>query len=130
MSNAKNVLLAWHFMFSCVGNVSMRYSNKNRHEQVAVLVSRNASAALDESAGNRSTSINTNDMQMAPAMHKVPVSQNQSHYENVGQHRGVGSATANPNAVFPLYDRTGYGSSSASSSPFYQYVPSKVRRLL
>ena len=65
-----------------------------------------------------------------PELHAVPVSLNQNQYETVVDCRTVEQVTENPIPMLPLYDNVGYGSSSASSSLFYQYVPSKVRTLL
>ena len=62
-----------------------------------------------------------------PELYEMPVSLNQSPYETGAENRTVGAATENPSAILPLYEGVGYGGSSASSSLFYQYVPSKVR---
>ena len=60
----------------------------------------------------------------APELYEVPVMQIQGQSETVVEHRTpVGAVTANSNAMLALYE----GSSSAASSLFYQYVPSKVR---
>ena len=50
----------------------------------------------------------------------------QGQSETVVEHRTpVGAVTANSNAMLALYE----GSSSAASSLFYQYVPSKVHEI-
>ena len=65
------------------------------------------------------TSAETNDA--GHGCYEVPVSENERQYEMVVEHR-----TENANAV---YEGVGLGSSSAASSLFYQYVPSKVSTL-
>ena len=65
-----------------------------------------------------------------PEVYEMPVSLNQSQYVTVAENRTVGAATEIPNAMLPLYEGVGYGGSSAASSLFYQYVPSKVRTFL
>ena len=97
----------------------MKYSN--RSETAAVLVRKND--GHDEDVEQHITD------NIAPGEYETPVSLNQSQYEVVVDHETVGQATGNPNAMFPLYEAVGYGGSSASSSLFYQYVPSKVRTL-
>ncbi len=62
------------------------------------------------------TSARTNDA--GHGCYEVPVSENDRQYEMVVEHR-----TENANAV---YEGVGFESSSAASSLFYQYVPSKV----
>ena len=105
---------------SSVGKVSVKYSS--RSETAAVLVHMND--VQDEDVEQHITD------NIAPGEYETPVSLNQSQYEVVVEHRTMGQATGNPNAMFPLYEAVGYGGSSASSSLFYQYVPSKVRTLL
>ena len=94
----------------------LRYSNRNGHESVSVLVSR--SVATEEAVQRDNTYADNNGG--VPAFYEVPVSVTDSQYETV---------TENPNAMLPLYEGVGYGGSSATSSLFYQYVPSKVRTL-
>ena len=135
------------FVLSCTGEVSMGYSSRDGYGTAAVLFS--TSSAEDESVVKRSTYANTDGV--APALYevpvqnttqyevilehttstemnaashgcyKVPVSENERQYEMVVEHR-----TGNANAV---YDGVGFESSSAASSLFYQYVPSKVSTL-
>ena len=122
----------------------MGYRSRDGYGTAAVLVG--MSSAEDESVVKRSTYANTDDV--APALYEVPVqnttqyevviehttsaetndaghgcyevpvSENDRQYEMVVEHR-----TENANAV---YEGVGLGSSSAASSLFYQYVPSKV----
>ena len=122
----------------------MGYSSRDGYGTAAVLVG--MSSAEDESVVKRNTYANTNGV--APTLYEVPVqdttqyevvlkhttsaetnaadharyeapvSENDRQYEMVVEHR-----TANANAV---YERVGFKSSSAASSLFYQYVPSKV----
>ena len=109
-----------------VGEVSLRYSNRNGYESAAVLVCR--SNANSEDVLKSNTYANVNDV--APGLHEMPIFMNQSQYETVVEHRTVGPAAGNPNAMLPLYEGVGYEGSSATSSLFYQYVPTKVRNLL
>ena len=132
------------FVLSCTANVSVGYSSRDDYGAAAVLVG--MSSAEDESVVKCNTYANTDGV--APALYEVPVqdttqyevvlkhttsaemnaadharyeapvSENDRQYEMVVEHR-----TANANAV---YERVGFESSSAASSLFYQYVPSKV----
>ena len=99
------------------------YSNRDGHEPAAMLVNR--SNAQDEDTVEHITYASIDDV--APSLHEVPVSESHDHsqYEDVVEHRTVGPVTGNP-----LYERGGFGASSAARSLFYQYVPSKVRNLL
>ena len=136
------------FVLSCAGEVSVGYSSRDGYGTAAVLFGR--SSAEDESVVKCNTYANTDGV--APALYEVPVqdttqyeevlehtasantnaadhgcyevpvSENDRQYEVVVEHR-----TKNANAV---YERVGFGSSSAASSLFYQYVPSKVSTLL
>ena len=135
-------------MFSSAVEMSLRYSNRNGCESAAVLVNRrnaqdddavkcNTGAAAPglyevpvsqnqsqyEAIREHMTYAKTDDA--APGFYELPVSVNQSQYEDVVEHRTVGPVTGNP-----LYEGVGFGASSAASSLFYQYVPSKVRNLL
>ena len=132
-----------------VGEVALCHSNGNDCESAAVLVSK--SSAQDEGAMNNTyadadgvapgfyevpisgdqsqqyeavvehaTSVKADAT--APGVYEVPVSGDQSQYETVLEHR-----TENPNVV---HEGVGSGDSSAASSLFYQYVPSKVSTLL
>ena len=131
-------------MLSCAANVSVRYSSRDGYGTTAVLVG--MSSAEDERVVKCSTYANTNGV--APALYEVPVqdttqyevvlkhttsantkaadhgcyevpvSENERQYEMVVEHR-AGNAIA-------VYEGVGFGSSSAASSLFYQYVPSKV----
>ena len=127
------------FVLSCAGEVSMGYSSGDDYGTTAVLVG--ISSAEDESVMKRS-----NTDSVAPALYEVPV-QHKTQYEVVLKHTtsaemnaaGHGCyevpaseneydmvlehRTKNANA---LYGGVGFGSSSAASSLFYQYVPSKV----
>ena len=120
----------------------MAYSSRDGYGTAAVLVGK--SSAEDESVVKRSTYANTDGV--APALYEVPV-QHKTQYEVVLKHTtsaemnaaGHGCykvpaseneydmvlehRTKNTNA---LYGGVGFGSSSAASSLFYQYVPSKV----
>ena len=132
------------FVLSCAANVSVGYSSRDGYGTAAVLVG--MSSAEDESVVKRSTYANTDGV--APTLYEVPV-QNTTQYEEVLKHTTsantkaadhgcyeapvsendrqyemvVEHRTANANAV---YERVGFESSSAASSLFYQYVPSKV----
>ena len=130
------------FVLSCTGEESMGYSSRDGYGTAAVLVGK--SSAEDERLVKRSTYANTDAV--TPALYEVPVttqyevvlkhttsantkaadhgcyelpvSENERQYEMVVEHRA-----GNANAV---YDGVGFGSSSAASNLFYQYVPSKV----
>ena len=130
------------FVLFCAGETSMGYSSRDGNGTAAVLVG--MSSAEDESVVKHSTYANTDGV--APALYEVPV-QNTTQYEVVLKHTtsaqmnaaGHGCykvpaseneydmvlehRTKNTNA---LYGGVGFGSSSAASSLFYQYVPSKV----
>ena len=105
----------------CIGKMFLRYSNRNGHESVSVLVSR--SVATEEAVQRNNTCADNNGS--VPACYEVPVSVTDSQYETV---------TENPNTMLPLYEvvvsHYPTGGSSATSSLFYQYVPSKVRKIL
>ena len=122
----------------------MGYSSRDGYGTAAVLVG--MSSAEDESVVKRSTYANTDGV--TPALYEVPVrnttqyevvlkhttsantnaadhgcyevpvSENERQYEMVVEHRA-----GNANVV---YDGVGFESSSAVTSLFYQYVPSKV----
>ena len=126
----------------------MGYSSRDGYGTTVVLFG--MSSAEDESVVKRNTYANTDGV--APALYEVPVqnttqyevilehttstemnaashgcyevpvSENERQYEMVVEHR-----TGNANAV---YDGVGFESSSAASSLFYQYVPSKVSTLI
>ena len=139
-------------MFSSAVEVSLRYSNRNVCESAAVLVNR--SNAQDDDPVKCNTGVNTGAA--APGLYEVPVSQNQSQYETIREHKtyaktdaaapglyelpvSVGQSqyedvvehrTVGPVTGSPLYEGVAFGASSAASSLFYQYVPSKVRNLL
>ena len=132
----------------CAGEVSVGYSSRDGYGTASVLVG--MSSAEDESVVKRSTYASIDDV--TPALYEVPVqnttqyevviehttsaktndaghgcyevpvSENDRQYEIVVEHR-----TQNANA---FYGGVGLGSSSAASSLFYQYVPSKVSTLL
>ena len=123
----------------------MGYNSRGDYGTAAVLVG--ISSAEDESVVKCNTYANTDDV--APALYEVPVttqyevvlkhttsantkaadhgcyevpvSENERQYEMVVEHR-AGNAIA-------VYEGVGFGSSSAASSLFYQYVPSKVSTL-
>ena len=105
-------------MYSCVGEVALRYNNGNGSESAAVLVSRNSTQ--DVGAMNN-TYANTDDV--VPVFYEVPVSGNQYQYEAVVEHRTEGPVTENPNVE---YEGVGPGAISTASSLVYGYVPSKV----
>ena len=114
----------------CVGKVSLRYSYGNGQKPAAFLVWKSDVEDVDvvKSSPFATTYANTNDMN--PGLYEVPVSMNKNQYETVEGCKTVEQATENPSAMLPLYDSVGHGGSSAASSLFYQYVPSKVRTLL
>ena len=95
---------------------SMSYCSRGEHESAAELIRR--------SDGQNTMKCNAcvNTDAAAPDLYEVPVSQNQSLYETLVEHRTVGPVTENLNAVLPLYEGLDFGTSSL----FYQYVPSKV----
>ena len=136
----------------------LRNNNGNRHESAAALVC--WSDARDEDPMNSNVNTYANISGISPRLYvqneggekcntyantedtvsdtedivsrlyEIPVPLNESQYENVAEHRSMEPAIGNPNAMLPLYEGVGYSGSSASSSLFYQYVPSKVRTLL
>ena len=67
------------------------------------------------------TYVNTGDI--IPGSYEMSVSTKQNKYETVVDYSAVGPVTVNPDAD----ERAGHEDSSAFSSLFYQYVPSKVR---
>ena len=112
--------------------MSLRYSNGNGQKPAAVLVWKSDVEDGDvvESSpyANMYAWPNTNDIN--PGLYEVPASMNKNQYETVEDCKTVEQVTENPSAMLPLYEGVGYGGSSATSSLFYRYVPSKVRTLL
>ena len=137
-----------------IGEVALCHSNGNDCESAAVLVSK--SSAQDEGAMNNTYAnadgvapgfyevpVSGDQSQQyeavvehatfvkadaaAQGFYEVPVSGDQSQYDTVLKHTTGRPVTENPNVV---YEGVGSGASSAASSLFYQYVPSKVSTLL
>ena len=108
---------------SCAGETPLKYSFCGGHEPVAVIISQDDSQ--NEDAGKHITY--TNIGTVAPGVCHVSENRDQSQYEVVMEHRTVGPVTESFNALLPLHEEVRCGNGSAASSPFYQYVPSKVR---
>ena len=112
-------------VLSCAAEIPMQHSINGEHEPAAVFITTNN--ALDEDTEEHIFYANLGNI--APGTYEVPVAKNRdpSQYEAVVEHRTVGPMTECPNVLFPLHEGVGCGTGSATSSLFYQYVPSKVR---